>query len=257
MKNNFVHARGLTLIELVVVLMVLIALAGVLLPQFSGMLNRTHTSAASTNFSEINKAITMYQIKTLMGYPNKLDVPVKSGNLSTLADTLEAGGPADMTIVAADANQVASLSGNGIKTGYPLVPLATLQAAGNSATFAGDDLAAPIDYTTGTPPIVRISDARAQKEFGPNLLGAAAPTPEMYVIFGLNDACTAIPSVMAQAPLHFDQVDPTVVYSRFFLVFAIPVTGGGTPFCRYVGSVGSELSGYSGHLRDYYSPQSQ
>jgi type II secretory pathway pseudopilin PulG len=252
--------RGFTLIELVVVLMVLIALAGILLPQFSGMVTRSHTSAASTNLTEINKAITLYQVKTLKGYPDKLDVPLDS--TGALSDTLQAGGPADMTAVALDAKQIASLNSAGITTAYPLLNLAALAANNRSATFAGNDLdpSHTISYASGAPGstknAVQMSDTRAQAEFGASLQGAVAG--ESYLIFGLNDSYTAIPAAIQSAPVHFDQTDPTLVYSRYFLVFAVPVKGSAGSFAaRYVGSVGSELSGLSGHLSDYYGKDSQ
>ncbi len=248
--------RGFTLIELVVVLLVLIALAGILLPQFSGVVNRTHTAAASTNMTEINKAMTLYQVKSLKGYPDKLDVPIVSGG--TLADTLEAGGPPDMTVVDLNAIQLASLNAAGITTAYPLLPKATLISNNLSATFGGNDLAHPVSYTGSTVSkgAVQMSDTRAVTEFGASLQGAAGG--EMYVVFGLNDTCTAIPTAMQSAPVHFDQVDPTVVYSRYFLVFAVPTATATNGFtARYVGSVGSELSGLSGHLNGYYGKDSQ
>ncbi|HLX61104.1 MAG TPA: prepilin-type N-terminal cleavage/methylation domain-containing protein [Planctomycetota bacterium] len=246
--------RGFTLIELVVVLMVLIALAGILIPQFSGVVNRTHTAAASTNMTEINKAVAFYQVKTLKGYPDKLDVPLVTPGTAGLADTLEAG--FDGVPVTLDANQTASLNAAGITTAYPLLSLAAIQSNGLSATFGGNDLAHPVDYTTGTPKAVQMTDLRAAQEFGNSLQGAAAG--ETYVIFGLNDSSTAVPTVMQSAPVHFDQVDPTAVYSRYFLVFAIPVHGATSTFtARYVGSVGSELSGLSGHLSGYYGKDSQ
>jgi type II secretory pathway pseudopilin PulG len=251
---------GFTLVELVVVLMVLIALAGILLPQFSGMISRTHTSAASTNMNEINKAVNFYLYKTLKGYPDNLDVPVDSGAPATLVNTLEAGGPTDMTVVSApDAGQVASLNNMGINTVNYLLNASALSSGGFSATFSGS---VPASKTIATgASLVTMSDTRAATEFGSALLGANANPPETYVIFGLNTSCTAIPTAMESAPVHFDQVDPNAVYSRFFLVFAIPTTGSTTAAtawnARYVGSVGAELSGLNGHINDYYGKSSQ
>ena len=73
--------RGLTLIELIVVLMILIALAGVLIPMLPSMLTRAHNSTSATNLGEICRAITTYQ--QLNGqYPNNWDALTDSnGNL--------------------------------------------------------------------------------------------------------------------------------------------------------------------------------
>src|SRR6266446_306962 len=64
--------RGLTLIELIVVLMVLVALAGILVPMLPSMLTRAHVAAHVTNVVEIAKAITTYQALN-SGYPDQWD----------------------------------------------------------------------------------------------------------------------------------------------------------------------------------------
>ena len=64
--------RGLTLMELVVVMVILIALAGILLPLFPSMLTRAHTSSTATNISEANKAVQLYY-NMYSAYPNNLD----------------------------------------------------------------------------------------------------------------------------------------------------------------------------------------
>ena len=64
--------RGLTLIELVVVMTILIALGGLLIPMFASMLTRGHTSTCATNIGEVAKAVQQYQL--LYGsYPTDLD----------------------------------------------------------------------------------------------------------------------------------------------------------------------------------------
>ena len=64
--------HGLTLIELVVVLTILIALAGLLVPMLPSMLTRAHTSTCSTNMGECIRAITDYQA-LYSTYPNNWD----------------------------------------------------------------------------------------------------------------------------------------------------------------------------------------
>ena len=52
--------RGLTLMELVVVMAILVALASILVPIFPSMLERAHRSTQATNASELTKAIQLY-----------------------------------------------------------------------------------------------------------------------------------------------------------------------------------------------------
>jgi prepilin-type N-terminal cleavage/methylation domain-containing protein len=255
MKSNRKSPQGFTLVELVVVLMVLIGLAGILLPQFSGMLIRTHASTALTNLTEVNKAINFYQYKTLKGYPDKLDSLLNVGHTaSTLLDP--AVSPA-VTPLQLDATQLASLNGSGITTVYNLYDTSTLPA-GQSATFSGNNTGAPITLDTTAKEVANLSDTVAQANLGVGLQGAAGG--ETYVIFGLNDSSTAIPTCMENAPVHFDQVDPNAVYERVLLVFAIPVTGTASAAgwnARYVGSLCPNLAGATDHFNDYYSKNAQ
>ena len=54
---------GLTLIELVVVLLVLTALAGVLIPFATQITQRTHGSAGAANIEETTKSITRFEVE--------------------------------------------------------------------------------------------------------------------------------------------------------------------------------------------------
>ncbi len=69
---------GLTLMELVVVMVILIALAGIILPLFPSMLTRAHTSSTATNIAEASKAVQLYY-NMYSGYPNNLDNLVPGG----------------------------------------------------------------------------------------------------------------------------------------------------------------------------------
>ena len=53
--------RGLTLMELVVVMFILMALAAIMVPLFPSMVERAHRASQATNESEITKAVQMYQ----------------------------------------------------------------------------------------------------------------------------------------------------------------------------------------------------
>ncbi len=63
---------GLTLMELVVVLLILAALAGILVPMLPNMLSRAHTATGATNTGELAKAVQLYQA-SYMKYPDNFD----------------------------------------------------------------------------------------------------------------------------------------------------------------------------------------
>ena len=52
--------RGLTLMELVVVLVILIAVASILLPMLPMLLTKTHDAVTTTNIGEVDKSISGY-----------------------------------------------------------------------------------------------------------------------------------------------------------------------------------------------------
>lgn len=251
------NARGFTLVELVIVLAVLAALAGILLPQFSGIVNRTHTAVSSTNISELGKAFALYNVKTLKGYPDQYDslIDVTAGaaptvnGISTLPFDASASNT-DIAIKALDAGQLKSLNQDGIRN---ICPMNATLAPGNSATFdaAGDPI--PIDTTQK---YVFLTNAKVKAAFGID----GVLQNEEYVCFGVGSQCTAIGTVMQEAPLHFDQTDPAVTYERFVVVYAVPAmrTAATKAFnARLVGFLGTELNSLGNEINEYYSKSSQ
>ena len=53
--------RGFTLIELIVVLMILVGLAGMVIPAVTDMVQRTHTSTSAGNLHEVANAVARYE----------------------------------------------------------------------------------------------------------------------------------------------------------------------------------------------------
>src|SRR5262245_40365227 len=64
--------RGLTLMELLVVLVILIALAGILIPLLPSMLGRAETSSGATSQTEIAKWVETYE-QLYLSYPQDWD----------------------------------------------------------------------------------------------------------------------------------------------------------------------------------------
>src|SRR5687767_2231172 len=64
--------RGLTLIELVVVMVILAAVAGIVLPLLPNMIARAHPTPCATNACEISKAIQTHE-GLFLQYPDAFD----------------------------------------------------------------------------------------------------------------------------------------------------------------------------------------
>jgi type II secretory pathway pseudopilin PulG len=76
---------GMTLIELAVVLLVLIGLAGLTLPYVGGFIERTSTSTGAASNVGLYNALAMYQAQK-GGYPNNLDLLAKGTTIDQALD---------------------------------------------------------------------------------------------------------------------------------------------------------------------------
>lgn len=111
--------RGLTLMELVVVMTVLAALAAIVLPLFPNLLRRSHKVTEATQTSEVSKAIQLFQAASL-DFPNEWDLMTVSDG--TKPDFIPAedgtpfGGGAQIGNLTAD--EVTALNKVGINLGH-------------------------------------------------------------------------------------------------------------------------------------------
>jgi prepilin-type N-terminal cleavage/methylation domain-containing protein len=250
--------RGLTLIELVVVMVILAALAGILIPSLSGMITRAHTTSAATNAGEISKAIQTYQAQYL-GYPNNLDSLVTDLGAGTMATTIAAGGT-DLTTVqlTAASGMLDALNSAGITS---VTMMSTTGAT--TGTFAWSPTFFPYaDPTPGTTPAQTLLTA-SNKVAGLTGLAAArefaTPATATYAMFGIGKYST-LSKVMLEAPVHFDD-DPTRTplnsYCRYAAVFQLTdASGNALDSAKLVGVVGihaDQVSGIGDHLAEYWN----
>src|SRR5262245_54827325 len=71
--------RGLTLMELVVVMTVLAALVAIVVPMFPNLLRRSHKIGDATNASEVAKQVQLHQAMYL-SYPDEFDLMTTAGS---------------------------------------------------------------------------------------------------------------------------------------------------------------------------------
>lgn len=269
---------GLTLMELVVVMVILIALAGILLPLFPGMLTRGHTSSAATNLSELSKAVQEY-------YYQDLQLPYNLDNVAPLAGVANPANPAVTSLVAAypgtystpdlikqalGANDLAMLQAAGmnyalqtmVPTGTPTNWSPTYNPYSDASAIGSTFY--PQNQTTGSPAgvstllanlttVLYVSGAAAAREL-------AQPPTGTYVMFGAGDYSSMSGKTLQTAPIHFDDAatgEPNVAYCRFGLVFK--TTGDGTytdlPSAQFVGAVdlgdSSGITSIQDHIQGY------
>lgn len=86
-QPSIARQGGMTLIELAVVLLVLIGLAGLTLPYVGGFIAKTSTSTGASSNADLYNALAMYQAQT-GGYPNNLDLLTKGTDIDQVLDDM-------------------------------------------------------------------------------------------------------------------------------------------------------------------------
>jgi type II secretory pathway pseudopilin PulG len=249
MKNRMRNRKALTLIELVVVMTILIALAGLLIPTFAAMLTRGHTSTCSTNIGECSKAIQQYQ-QLYGGYPSNMDALSDGTTLinylaNGAALPVSNGGPGTNQ----GAGQITGITLTAAEAGTPTAPgtltnagLATVQkmfaawpgtAGGFDPTFnyyadyANPGLASANALTLTAGSVVGGLDPTAN----PNAVAICQklnlPLTGRYIVLGIGPRCSMVGRTMQSPPVHFGDtpvLNPEFGYERICAVFEISDT---------------------------------
>jgi len=221
---------GMTLIELTVVLLVLIGLAGLLMPYVGGFVTKTHDSTGASNLSAVNRAIMQYEA-SYQQFPDRLD------SLTNATDGVytKLMGPKCLAPVQLSVAQAGAFGMAGLDS------IMQMDSATTDATFAA---------TNGTELPVSMMTAAADQPFvatlthlmgcnaaaGPsmaisntNLKGVITRKPDVdmfdYVVFGVGSDSSLVGKTIATAPVHFAQqgaMGPKSKYNRFGVVFEVP-----------------------------------
>ena len=251
---NRKNLRSLTLIELIVVLLVLVSLAGILTPQFGNMVGRTHGASGADNAVEISKAIQFFQA-TKLRHPNGFGVPIAAdgtsiNNPGATAPIFEATGDfaaQNLNGAGANENARASLAGAGI-TSLQRVTQASVDTA-ESATFGVEATTVDISATLAADEnVVALSAAGVAK------LGLTAGNT--YVCLFVGESSELIGNGMLDAPLHFPEGGdglPANAYARWCAIYQVDVDAGETAILAAVAAADEEnVSGLQGHLAEYF-----
>ena len=140
-QPSIARQGGMTLIELAVVLLVLIGLAGLTLPYVGGFIAKTSTSTGATSNADLYNALALYQAQT-GGYPNNLDLLTNAGDIDQVLDDYS------VTAAAADGSTAGSMNWDIVSGSAPSgTGTATAAAIGASLLAAGINTVVPSPHT--------------------------------------------------------------------------------------------------------------
>ena len=245
---------GLSLLELLVVLTILIALGGIVVSTLPGVLDRTQAATASANVPEIDATIRRTAMLNQGQIGNRFD------SLVTGSASIDGGLPP--YVFGSDSFETANLSPEEI---LALSRIGVTELVPASA----DAINATYDSHTQLP--IPVSDNLRVCILNPDLAvtllrsdwNFEAVPEAKYVIFGLGDQSTLVGggrrAAFLEAPVHFSDArdeNPKSMYSRYLLVVEISSSENGPAVARYVATAipGSDgIRRVSKELRDYYS----
>lgn len=240
-------ARGLTLIELVVVLAILVALVGLVLAFFPGLLGRASRSTSASSIQDVARAVQI-NYTTSLSYGTGYDSLLNGPSGAALYSGLTAASSNQLARATLSATDAAALNALGI-AGIRHLTLGT-----GDATF---DVSAttPTAVTTGTP-VATITDTTVQANVRGNYNPAGTP---VYVVVGVNKGASIVGgnSILQDAPVRAGadaNENPTSSYQRYGLVFLID--GATTRTARFLGAVAFASAGITtaeGNLQQYYN----
>jgi len=258
-----IHRRGLTLIELVVVIAILVVLGGLLVQNLPNMMKRTHLAKCSDTISSLNN-VWNQSFASNVRYPDVYDSLISG---STVDSRLTAGLKAQVTAGTLTAADIAALKTIGItrvvdlqtttptqSVTYDAAPYgatARVLAAGGNVT----ELNLSAHEAAGN--ILQLKRHMVRQADGSMFDDRANVR---YVVFGIGPNCTAVGSgrKIQEAPVHFagdDTINPTSVYQRYLAVFSLATDATGTVTANFEAMAGNDTTGPSSgeaHVRQFH-----
>lgn len=247
---------GLSLLELLVVLTILIALGGIVVSTLPGMLRRTQVATAAANIPEIDATIRRNSMLSQGRIGNRFDALVSG------AGSLDGNVPS--YIGGSDLFQTSSLSAGEVEAlrQVGITELIPAAATSENATFGSHD----------QPPVAVDSDSRVcvlGTEIASTILyrdwNFEPVENGKYLVLGLGEQCTLVgagaKAAFSETPVHFsDDRDqsPEEMYSRYLLLVEVKSISETESVARYIGAAIPGLDGIHGvskELENYYTNQ--
>jgi len=252
---------GLTLIEIVVVLAILVALSGLIVPLISGLGHQTNASANATLIADVNRAIGTFFARPSERnqYPDQWDslLNTSGGLFDQLHPALNGSnpdvfGPALLEPVDLSQPQAESLHAAGIFTLYPADESSTVAPSLNEATA--------IAVTTGAKAALlkKVVDPSPfdKLNFNSDIANDAhvhIETDNEFVVFGVGFNTSMRGATLLDVPT-VQSADPTNYYARMLCVFMLPKSDATSTFpAKYVGCFLPDGTSLRNNLDKYHN----
>jgi len=288
--NKIARQAGMTLIELTVVLLVLIGLAGLMIPYVAGFVGKTHDATGSNNIQGLNNAIARFEGEKGR-YPKDMDSLIIGAGATggsaidyTMADNMSMThmmaygfAPLDVSIASGTTvGEASAICGSLLKAGITDVrDMDASSLTGFNATFANSASAGSVSLGTLMPgsaacagTVMGVTSAKVATAFSRTIDTSAGGDFEnkKFVAFGIGQQSELVGRTMQEAPVHFAKnadMNASQAYNRFVSVFAVDadVTHSKATAKRavYIGTamLMSDLIGLQTELANYYSDASE
>jgi len=254
--------RGLTLIELVIVIAILTVLGGLVVQTFPSLMKRTHISKCSDTIAALNR--TWGEAYALnMRYPDRCDslLTADGAAFTKLSPALSEL----ITPTALTADEAAALSKIGVRT------VVDHDASATDVTYDSTPLTAVKRALAagGNVAVLPLPVASSSDDWNENPLRLKRhleTTDEVkYLVLGIGQNCTAVGSgrLLQEAPTYFaesDLVNPTTTYQRYLAIYSISTTTDGDVSAHFeaIAGNGEEVpSSAEAHIREFYETRTK
>ncbi len=227
-------ARGLTLIELVVVLAILVALAGLIIGNFPSLLKKASGSTSANTIQDIGRAMSI-RYTTKGSYPSGFDNLALASLPTNALAQLEVG----VAISATDA---------GVLTNLGLIQVVNLMpypATAPDATWSVSDVTNLVSIVGAN--VAQVTNTTLINKLVPNTAGYTG-TLRIYV-FGVGKVCTLVggDSTLLEAPTRTgtsEQDASSTFYQRYCVAFLVDGASAATRKGRFIGVVAPTATGF-------------
>ena len=262
---------GLTLLELVVVMAILVALGGLLVPLLGNYLHRANVASCTTNIPELDKWMQTY-LHLHAEYPDRFDNLAIGSDLASyvmagdFSSGTSSGGPSITARPLEDVSgrsDAESLTNSGITTLCNMV-----ENAGGDWNPTIWPYSPNSSLAAGTTSVVTGMSVATVTETGARLCGlpwnSSGSNQYKYVVFGMNTPCTLFRIIVEEAPTHFADTpteDPATWYMCFGAIFMVRDGNGNVlENAKYMGAVafhGFGLATGGAHTKEWWERLNQ